>query len=130
MECFNHDLLAAPGSAEPGPVRGLEAAGLSVEGDGVVLSSLRRRDDWLELRLVCQHPDPVTATVTGSVVAARAADLLGRPGPELPVAGGALRLELGAWEVRTVQLRLEPVSPPGSGAGNRAATPDLAEEAP
>jgi alpha-mannosidase len=128
MECCNHDLLAAPGSAEPGPVRGLEAAGLSVEGDGVVLSSLRRRDDWLELRLVCQHPDPVTATVAGGVVAAREADLLGRPGPDLPVAGGALRLELGPWEIRTVQLRLRPVSPPVSGAAHRAATPDQAEE--
>jgi alpha-mannosidase len=130
MECFGHDLLAAPGSAEPGPVRGLEAAGLSVEGEGVVLSSLRRRDDRLELRLVCQHPDPVTATVAGGVVAARAADLLGRPGMALPVAGGALRLELGAWEIRTVQLRVGPVSRPVSGASNRATTPDQAEEAP
>src|SRR5215218_7690865 len=82
MECFGHDLLAAPGGAEPGPVRGLEAAGLSVEGEGVVLSSLRRRDDWLELRLVCQRPGPSTATVGADVVAAREADLLGRPGPE------------------------------------------------
>jgi alpha-mannosidase len=54
------------------------------------------------------------------VVAARAADLLGRPGPELPVTGGSLRLDLGAWEIRTVQLRLGPVSPPASGARNRA----------
>jgi mannosylglycerate hydrolase len=130
MECFGHDLLAAPGGAEPGRVRGLEAAGLSVEGEGVVLSSLRRREDWLELRLVCQHPDPVTATVAGGVTAAREADLLGRPGPELPVTGGALRLELGAWEIRTVQLRLGPVSPPVSGASSRAATPDPSKVAP
>jgi alpha-mannosidase len=119
MECFGHDLLAAPGGAEPGPVRGLEAAGLSVEGEGVVLSSLRRRDDWLELRLVCERPKPSTATVAGGVVAARAADLLGRPGPELPVAGGRLRLDLGAWEIRTAQLRLGPVPPPVTGAGDR-----------
>jgi hypothetical protein len=38
----------------------------------------------------------------------------------LPVTGGSLRLGLGAWEIRTVQLRLVPVSPPVSGAGNRA----------
>jgi alpha-mannosidase len=120
MECFGHDLLAAPGGAEPGPVGGLEAIGLSVEGEGVVLSSLRRRGDWLELRLVCQQPGQVTATVAGGVAAARAADLLGRPGPELPVTGGSLRLDLGAWEIRTVQLRLGPVSPPVSGARNRA----------
>jgi mannosylglycerate hydrolase len=75
----------------------------------VVLSSLRRRGDWLELRLACQHPFPATATVGGGVVAARATDLLGRPGPDLPVAGGALRLDLRAWEIRTVQLRVDPV---------------------
>jgi alpha-mannosidase len=73
----------------------------------VVLSSLRRRGDWLELRLVCQHPEPVSATVGGGLVDARAADLLGRPGPRLPVASGALRLDLRPWEIRTVQLRKE-----------------------
>jgi alpha-mannosidase len=119
MECFGHDLLAAPGGGSPGPVRGLAREGLAVEGTGVVLSSLRRRDDWLELRLVCQRPGPSTATVSGGVVAARSADLLGRPGPELPVTGGSLRLDLGAWEIRTVQLRLGPVSKPVSGAGSR-----------
>jgi len=34
------------------------------------------------------------------------ADLLGRPGAPLPLDGGALRLELGAWEIRTLLLRL------------------------
>jgi alpha-mannosidase len=113
-ECFRHDLLAAPGTAQPGTpgtatriVRGMEGHGLSVGGEGVVLSSLRRRGDWLELRLVCQHPEAVSATVAGGLVAARAADLLGRAGAELPVAGGVLRLELRPWEVRTVQLQRE-----------------------
>jgi mannosylglycerate hydrolase len=135
MECFRHDLLAAagtgaarvgtgttaetgavvgPAAAGPGDddalarVRGLEGGGLSVDGEGVVLSSLRRRGDWLELRLACQDPSPTTATVSGGLVAARAADLLGRPGPDLPIAGGALRLDLRAWEIRTVQLRRDP----------------------
>jgi alpha-mannosidase len=122
LECFGHDLLAAPGSGPPGrrggpaTVRGLGGGGLTVEGAGVTLSSLRRRGDWLELRLACQHPFPATATVDGGVVAARAADLLGRPGPGLPVAGGTLRLHLRAWEVRTVQLRVGQVSAPGSRA--------------
>jgi mannosylglycerate hydrolase len=110
MECFRHDLLAAPGTGPPGTVLGLEGGGLWVEGAGVVLSSLRRRGDWLELRLACQHPAPVAVTVGGRVIAARAADLLGRPGPDLPVAGGALRLDLRAWEVRTVQLQVAPGS--------------------
>ena len=112
MECFGLDLLAAPGSGPgqpsgeaPGP-RG--SSGLAVEGDGVVLSALRRRGDWLELRLACQHPAPSTATVTvaGGLAAAREADLLGRAGADLAVTGGSLRLDLAAWEIRTVQLRL------------------------
>ena len=82
-----------------------------VDGAGVVLSSLPRRGDWLELRLACQHPAPTTATIGGGLAAARAADLLGRPGPDLPVAGGALRLDLRAWEIRTVQLRLDREGP-------------------
>ena len=110
-ECFRHDLLAAPGTGPPGPASGpgvgLGGHGLWIDGEGVVLSSLRRRGDWLELRLACQHPHPVTATVGGGLVAARAADLLGRPGPDLPVAGGTLRLDLRAWEIRTVQLQRE-----------------------
>jgi len=111
-ECLRHDLLAAPGTAQAGTggattVRGLEGHGLSVGGEGVVLSSLRRRGDWLELRLVCQHPEAVSATVGGGLAATRAADLLGRPGSVLPVAGGVLRLELRPWELRTVQLQRE-----------------------
>jgi mannosylglycerate hydrolase len=111
MECFRHGLLAAPGGGPPAPgpvpVGGLEGGGLEVDGEGVVLSALRRRGDWLELRLACQHPSPTTATVGGRLLAAREADLLGRPGPDLPVAGGAVRLELRAWEIRTIQLRRE-----------------------
>jgi mannosylglycerate hydrolase len=112
MECFRHDLLTAAGSQPrersadvPAPP---PAPGLAVEGDGVTMSALRRRGDWLELRLAAQHPAPTTATVTvpGGLVAARQADLLGRAGPDLPVAGGALRLDLAAWEIRTVQLML------------------------
>jgi len=110
-ECFRHDLLAAPGSGPPGPVGGpgpgLGGWGLWIDGDGVVLSSLRRRGGWLELRLACQHPDPVTATVGGGLTAAREADLLGRPGADLPVADGALRIDLRAWEIRTLQLQRE-----------------------
>jgi 2-O-(6-phospho-alpha-D-mannosyl)-D-glycerate hydrolase len=148
-ECFAHDLLVAPGTGPTAAAQGSagssgppgsagsaaapelpEAAGLAVGGDGVVLSALRRRGDWLELRLVAEHPGPTTATVGPGLAAAREADLLGRPGAELPLAGGTLRLDLGAWEIRTVQLRLGPVSPPASGASTRAATPDQAEEAP
>jgi mannosylglycerate hydrolase len=105
-ERYQHELLAAPGAGPEPPAALPEAAGLAVDGDGVTLSALRRRGDWLELRLACQHPEPVAATVGGGLLAAREADLLGRPGAALPVTGGILRLELGAWEVRTLLLQL------------------------
>jgi mannosylglycerate hydrolase len=107
-ERYQHELLAAPGAGPRLPPGAAlpAAAGLAVEGDGVVLSALRRRGQWLELRLACQHPDPVTATVGGGLLAASEADLLGRPGAPLPLDGGTLRLELGAWEIRTLLLRL------------------------
>jgi len=107
MERYQHDLLAAPGSGPPaaGETAALEDAGLTVEGEGVVLSALRRRGDWLELRLVCQHPAPVAVTIGGGLTAAQEADLLGRPGTSLPLSGGTLRLDLAAWEIRTVHLR-------------------------
>jgi mannosylglycerate hydrolase len=78
-----------------------------VDGEGVTLSALRRRGEWLELRLARQHPEPGTVTCSARWLReAREADLLGRAGAALPVAGGSLRLPLGAWEIRTVQLRL------------------------
>jgi mannosylglycerate hydrolase len=108
-ECFAHDLLAAPGTAPRGPGSAgpppAEATGLAVAGDGVVMTALRRRGDWLELRLAAEHPAPTSATVGPGLAAARDADLLGRPGAELPLADGTLRLDLAAWEIRTVQLQ-------------------------
>jgi alpha-mannosidase len=111
MECFRHDLLTAPGTRDREPPGARPSSGLRVDGDGVTLSALRRRGDRLELRLAAQHPVPTTATVTvAGLVAAREADLLGRAGADLPVAGDRLRLDLAAWEIRTVQLQLAPHS--------------------
>jgi alpha-mannosidase len=101
-ERYQHELVAAPGSGS-GPAGG-EQRGLEVDGEGVVLSSLRRRDGWLELRLACEHPAGAAATVTGPFGRARSADLLGRPGADLPADRGVLRLPLGPWEIATVQL--------------------------
>lgn len=81
------------------------AAGLRVDGDGVVLSALRRRDQWLELRLVNEAPDPTVALVEAGIVAARDADLLGRAGAEIAIVHGTIRLEMGPWEIRTIQIR-------------------------
>jgi mannosylglycerate hydrolase len=85
---------------------GERAPGLEVSGDGVVLSALRRRGDWLEARVVLQGSQPVEAVIRGTFAAARRVDLLGRPGEELPLeAPGLLRLQLAPWEIATFQLR-------------------------
>ena len=102
-ERYRHGFVSAPGT---GLVETEERApGLEVTGEGVVLSSLRRRGDWLELRVVCEDPEPQTAVVGGDFREARDVDLLGRPGESLDVESGRLTLQLGAWEIRTVQLR-------------------------
>ncbi len=105
-ERFRHDLHAVPGRAKHG--LGLtQASGLTISGEGVVLSSLRRRDDWLELRLVAQHDEPTVAVVEG-VRESRRADLLGRPGEEFPLSGSKLELPMRPWEIATVQVQLIP----------------------
>lgn len=107
VEEWNHDLIATwatgpPASSEPADLR---VAGLQVEGEGVVLSSLRRRGDWLELRLVVEHPHPVSATVRGGLTAARTCDLLGHPKEILKVADGELSLVLQPWAIVTLQVQ-------------------------
>jgi mannosylglycerate hydrolase len=100
----------------------LARAGLSLAGDGVVLSSLRRRDDAWELRVVAMTDVPTTATVRGPFDAACRTDLLGRPGLPLttgparrrpPPRGdpdqsstvdGLLVFALRPWEIATVRL--------------------------
>jgi Glycosyl hydrolases family 38 N-terminal domain/Alpha mannosidase middle domain len=102
MEAYQHPFLAAPGSA---PVPEELPRGLEIDGDGVVLSCLRRRGDRLELRLVCEHREPRPVRVSGDLVEAWEADLLGTPRKGLELEGGVLALELEPWEVRTLQLR-------------------------
>ena len=80
--------------------------GFEVSGDGVVLSALRRRGDWLEARLVLEGSQPIETVIRGHFSAARRVDLLGRPGEDLLIeAPGLLRLRLAPWEIATFQLR-------------------------
>ncbi len=102
-ERYQHPFVTAPGSGARDLPLAAEA-GLRLEGDGVVLSSLRQRREGLELRLVCLQPNASTATVAGPFTDAREADLLGQAGDALPLDAGELRLELRPWEIRTVLL--------------------------
>jgi alpha-mannosidase len=81
-----------------------EQVGLTVSGDGVVMSSMRRRDHtWLELRVVAMSDVPTSARIA-AVSAARRADLLGNPGDELSVVDGCVQLPMRPWEIATIQL--------------------------
>ncbi|MFG1682056.1 alpha-mannosidase [Nonomuraea sp. NPDC049269] len=103
-ETFRHDLLAVPGTGDPSLTLPSAAPGLSVTGDGVVMTSLRVRDGWHELRVVALSDTSAEAVVSGSFTQARHADLRGRPGDPLPVSSGSVRLALRPWEIATIQL--------------------------
>lgn len=103
-ERFRLPLVAVRGAGETGAELS-SAEGLSVAGAGVAMTSLRHREDWLELRLVAETPSATSATISGGISAARRCDLLGRPGADLEVSDGSLELDLRPWEIATVQLR-------------------------
>ena len=95
---------AAADAPWPPPLAGED--GLAIDGEQVVLSSLRRRDaGWLEARIVNLAADSRTAVVRGGLTDARDASLRGEPGDALPVTDGSLRLELRPAEIRTIQVR-------------------------
>ncbi len=106
MERYQHPFVVAAGSAPETTSGGADqAGGLEIGGTGVVLSALRRRGEWLELRLVAQGNGQTEATVRGSFHEARAVDLLGRDTGPLPCSQSLLRLPMGAWEIATIRLR-------------------------
>jgi mannosylglycerate hydrolase len=108
MERYAHPFVTAAGSGA-GEVLAT-AVGLELEGEGVVLSSLRRRGEWLELRLVCERSTAADVTLTGDFYEVRDADLLGRPRGELESEDGRLTLRLEGWEIRTLQLGRPPAA--------------------
>jgi len=108
-ERYRHPFITFPGLATADTGWPPAAAGddaLSLEGEQIVLSSLRRRDDGrLEARIVNLAPEPRAATLRGGLTEAREATLRGEPGDALDVADGGLHLELRSAEIRTVQVR-------------------------
>ncbi|MGW1886655.1 glycoside hydrolase family 38 N-terminal domain-containing protein [Streptomyces sp. NPDC001970] len=103
-EEYRHGLFAVPGRAEPSAPLPDEVTGPAVGGSGVVLTSVRERDGWTEVRVVAEGGEATEALVQGEFTRARRADLLGRPGEALSVTDGAVRLALRPWEIATLQL--------------------------
>ncbi|MDQ3149043.1 MAG: hypothetical protein M3Q38_03850, partial [Chloroflexota bacterium] len=109
-ELYRHPLLVAHGAGgieAPWPPELAGSDGMRLDGDAVVLSSLRRRDDgWIEARVVNLAADRRIATLTGEISEAREADLRGGVGAAMTLdANGAIRLDLGPCEIQTLQLR-------------------------
>ncbi len=120
-ERFAHPLIATTGTCPAGAPT--SQAGLRVDGDGVVLTSLRRAPDAgpddggarpvpktpgrLELRCVNESPRATTATISSpdGIVEARDIDLLGRRGEPRPVESGAVHLDLAPWQIATVVVQ-------------------------
>jgi mannosylglycerate hydrolase len=107
-ERYRHDVVAAHGGGPVDadwPPEGAGDPAITLDGEEVELASLRRRDDWIEARIVNLAPDRRDATLRGGILEAREASLRGEPGGALEVRDGAVNLALGPAEIRTVQLR-------------------------
>jgi alpha-mannosidase len=103
LERYRNPFLVAGGEADSGLALH-SRQGLAVEGDGVVLSSLRRRGTSLEIRLVNELGREVAATVRGPFRTVQAVDLLGRVLEEARPAAGRAEVMLGPWEIATFSL--------------------------
>jgi Glycosyl hydrolases family 38 N-terminal domain/Glycosyl hydrolases family 38 C-terminal domain/Alpha mannosidase middle domain len=82
MERYQHPFLTAVGTGQD--LAPAQRAGLELRGEGVLLTALRRRGDLLEARLVCERPEPCSAT--------------------LVVEGHERDVELRPWEIRAVEV--------------------------
>ena len=118
VEAYRHPFMTTRATGTPAPSgdtsqvagithpAGRALAGPRITGQGVVMTALRRRGPWLEVRLVNEGSTTTRAEVEASVQEACEIDLLGRIGPAVPVDTGLVSIELGPWEIRTVGLRL------------------------
>ncbi|AVH57426.1 MULTISPECIES: alpha-mannosidase [Streptomyces] len=108
-EEFRNGVLVARGKAPTAGQLPPDATGVRVDGDNVLVSSIRRvadddRDASTEVRMVAMSDTTSTVRVTGAFTEATTVDLLGRPLSLTAVRDG-LDLVLGPWEIRTVVLR-------------------------
>jgi hypothetical protein len=105
-EAYRLPFLTAAGRSSDAPRAGTSTVGLRVDGDGVVLSALRRRDGSLEARLVAQTDRPTVARLSGRAIAdPYEVDLLGRRLKDMePAVDGTLDVPLGPWQIRTIRF--------------------------
>jgi alpha-mannosidase len=104
-EAYRHEFLAFPGTASAASPLPTAAAGVQVEGKGVVTTSVRPRDGQVEVRIVAQTPADTEAVVT--LAGARAAwsvNLRGRVLSELTVVDGVVRMPLRPWQIATIRF--------------------------
>ncbi|WP_433461822.1 alpha-mannosidase [Spirillospora sp. CA-128828] len=104
-EAYRHDLLTAPGYGHSSADVPASRAGVAITGDGVVMTSFRARDGWIETRMVAQCTEPTTAVLRGDFTEATRVGLRGDPGVPLDVHDGTALLALRPWEIATVRLR-------------------------
>ncbi|WP_433226034.1 alpha-mannosidase [Actinomadura formosensis] len=104
-EAYRHDLLTAAGYGHASVPAPASREGVAITGDGVVMTSLRPRDGWIETRMVAECAEPTTAVLRGGFTEAVRVDLRGRPGARLDVHAGTATLALRPWEIATVRLR-------------------------
>jgi 2-O-(6-phospho-alpha-D-mannosyl)-D-glycerate hydrolase len=103
LERYRNPFLVATGNGPTG-LESRSAEGLAIDGEGVILSSLRRRGSALEARLVNEQATPARATLRGPFTSIAEVDFLGRLlGPPLSATGRA-EIELGPWEIKTLSL--------------------------
>lgn len=103
LERYLHPFVTAAGTAAT--VEEQSRPGLAVGGDGIVLSSLRRRGQELEIRIVCERDEPSAAVLSGRIQGVTEVDLLGRPLGGIDVTNGSFSLELHPWEIRTLRIK-------------------------
>ncbi|MFE9811475.1 alpha-mannosidase [Streptomyces sp. NPDC005548] len=108
-EEFRNDVLVTRGTALAAGQLPPDAAGLRVDGQDVLVSSVRRVTDdvtaaGIEVRLAAMRDTASTVRVTGAFSEATTVDLLGRPISRAQAAN-ELELALGPWEIRTVVVR-------------------------
>ncbi len=111
-EAFRHDAVARVGTAPTGHDRDggeppyPDRTGLQVGGEGVVLSSLRRRSGGgMEVRVVAMSEVPTVVRLAGRFSAAVRVDLLGRDLEPLGQGlAGVLAVPLRPWEIATLSL--------------------------